>query len=145
MATDDREIEAILADPGKRIVGDLRWTDDDPAGAREFVATVTGPTGELLVRGQRCARAGSLRFALLLRGVGRIAALDLGHDHQSPDGRRSGELHYHRWRPGHRDHLADPLDPITDLADAWRRFLALTHITHDGQLADPAPTQEPLL
>jgi hypothetical protein len=145
MATDDREIEAILADPAKRISGDLRWTDDDPAGAREFVAPVICTAGELIVRGQRCARAGSLRFALVLRGVGRIACLDLGHDHQDPDGRRSGELHFHRWRAGQRDRFAEPIPTTLDLAGAWRQFCELTRIEHEGALADPAPAQETLL
>lgn len=145
MAVDDREIARILADGEKRIVGELRWTDDeDLSCGLEFSAPLALPTGDLLlVRGQRCDPAGSLRFSLILRGVGRIAALHLGHPHQGPDGRRCEGLHFHRWSPPFRDHLAVPItDPAPDL---WHRFLKLTRITHEGRLADPPPRQETLL
>lgn len=156
MALDDAAILALLADPDKRIVGDLRWTEvDDQPGSRELLAPVRCAASDLLlVRGQRCAAAGSLRFALLLRGVGRIAALDLGHAHQDPDGRRCGELHLHRWTPGRRDHHAEALAlselhpgaPASDpIAGAWHLFCRLLHITHDGALTDPPPAQETLL
>ena len=71
MALDDREIARLLADPSKRILGPLRWTDDeDLSCGLEFAAELRAASGEsLLVRGQRCDPAGSLRFALILRGV----------------------------------------------------------------------------
>lgn len=152
MALDDREIARLLADPSKRIVGPLRWTDDeDQSFGLEFSAELRATSGEsLLVRGQRCDPAGSLRFSLILRGVGRIAALDLGHPHQGPDGRRCTGLHFHRWSPPFRDHLAAPLtlpegfkkDPVHR---AWQLFCRLTRIAHDDTLADPPPRQELLL
>jgi len=131
-ATD--EVAAILADPDKRISGELRWTDDEDACGQEFLAPVACASPELFVRGQRCAAAGTLRFALISRGLGRIAALDLG----------PGDLHFHRWSTGRRDELV----PIPDTADergAWRLFCSLTAISHDAGLADAPPTQEPLL
>jgi hypothetical protein len=151
MALDDREIARLLADPSKRILGPLRWTDDeDLSCGLEFAAELRAASGEsLLVRGQRCDPAGSLRFALILRGVGRIAALDLGHPHQGPDGRRCTGLHFHRWSPPFRDHLAAPLTlpegPRDPVDRAWQLFCRLTRIAHDGLLADPPPRQEILL
>lgn len=151
MALDDLEIARLLADPSKRILGPLRWTDDeDQSCGLEFSAELRAATGEtLLVRGQRCDPAGSLRFALILRGVGRIAALDLGHPHQGPDGRRAAALHFHRWSPPFRDHLAAPLslpdapgDPVDRI---WQLFCRLCKISHDSFLCDPPPRQEILL
>lgn len=151
MALDDYEIARLLADPSKRIVGPLRWTDDeDQSCGLEFAIELRAATGELLlVRGQRCDPAGSLRFALILRGVGRIASLDLGHPHQGPDGRRCTALHFHRWSPPFRDHLAAPIklpdapgDPVDRI---WALFCRLTRISHEGFLLDPPPRQEILL
>lgn len=149
MAVDDRQIARILADADKRIVGDLRWADDeDQSCGLEFSAPLASPD-PLLVRGQRCDPAGSLRFALILRGVGRIAALHLGHAHQGPDGRRCDALHVHRWSPPFRDHLAVPvpLDPDAPdpVAHVWHIFLKLMRITHEGVLTAPPPRQETLL
>ena len=156
--TADLEVAQLLADHHKHIVGDLHWRQGE-AGGHEFVAPVrhtTDPlvardhhttTRELVVRGQRCPAAGTLRFALVLRGVGRVLALDLGHAHLGPDGRSSGELHLHRWQPGHRDHLAETPTPPhpTDIHAAWQLFCRLARLTHDGQLSDPPPAQETLL
>jgi hypothetical protein len=141
MPVDDREISQILGDRDKHIVGDLHWLPD-PSTGHEFTAPVRSATGELIVRGQRCPAAATLRFSLILRGVGRIAALDLGHAH---DG--AGELHFHRWQPGLRDRIAETPEapPAPDLAAAWRLFCHLARITHDGHLHDPPPTQETLL
>ncbi|MBK9753403.1 MAG: hypothetical protein IPO88_07820 [Nannocystis sp.] len=144
--TADLEVAQLLADHHKHVVGDLHWRTDD-AGGHDFVAPVRSTTGELVVRGQRCPAAGSLRFALVLRGVGRILALDLGHTHLGPDGRSTGELHLHRWQPGHRDRLAETPTPHhpADLHAAWQLFCRLARLTHDGQLSDPPPAQETLL
>ena len=138
----DEQIAALLADD-KRITGDLRWqSDEDGPHAREFVAPVRCAAGELRVLGQRCAAAGSLRFSLIFRGLGRICALDLGHPHAEPDGQRSGTTHFHvRGRPTRE--LPD-LDP-DDITGAWRLFCTLGNLVHDGALADPAPAQETLL
>ncbi len=136
----DDEVAAILADQDKRISGELRWTDDEDASGHEFLAPVAGVAGDLQVRGQRCAAAGTLRFALISRGIGRLAALELG-----PDGPR-----FHRWSPGRRDATA-PLPADSSHHDehdeqaAWRLFCRLTSITHDGELAGAPPTQEHLL
>lgn len=140
------QVAALLEDPHKRIVGDLQWVaEEDGAPGREFLAPVRCAGGELRVRGQWCAAAGTLRFSLISRGVGRIAALDVGHAHQGVDGRRGGETHFHR--RDRRDHPTRDLEPLApdDLAGAWRLFCALTSITHEGALADPPPVQETLL
>ena len=138
----DDEISAVLLEPDKRVVGDLRWSDDEDLTGHELLAPVTCPGGELLVvRGQRCPAAGTLRFALVLRGVGRIAALDLRH-HPA-----HAELQFHRWTPGRRDPCA-PLPPgahADDERSAWALFCRLTGIRHDGALLDPPLTQEALL
>lgn len=133
-ATDD-EVAAILADPDKRISGELRWTDDEDASGQEFLVNVACTYAELFVRGQRCAAAGTLRFALISRGLGRIAALDLG----------PGDLHFHRWSPGRRDEVVPLGDSPPDERAAWAQFCRLTAISHDGELAGAPPTQESLL
>ena len=133
-ATDD-EVAAILADPDKRISGELRWTDDEDTSGQEFLVPVTCAIAELFVRGQRCAAAGTLRFALISRGLGRIAALDLG----------PGDLHFHRWSIGRRDEVVPLTDTAGDEPAAWRLFCSLTAILHDGALAGAPPTQESLL
>jgi hypothetical protein len=143
---DDPEVARVLADPEKQVTGDLAWAEDeDQSAGREFVAAVRSPAGApLLVRGQWCGEADTLRFSLLLRGVGRIAALDLGHDHEDPDGRPAGRAHFHRGRS--RVVAVPPPEPGEDpIAAAWRLFCRLTHITHDGRLAPPPPRQEALL
>ncbi len=134
----DDEISALLADPAKRIVGDLRWTDDEDLGGHEFLVPVASALSDLLlVRGQRCPAAGTLRFALILRGLGRLCALDLGHH----------GAHLHRWTPGRRDALATlpPDAAASDERSAWALFCQQTHITHDGTLTEPPATQETLL
>ena len=136
----DDEVAAILADQDKRISGVLRWTDDEDASGHEFLAPVSCAATDLQVRGQRCAAASTLRFALISRGIGRLAALDLG-----PDGPR-----FHRWSPGRRGAVdllpADSShDEQNDEQTAWRLFCRLTALTHDGELVDPPPTQENLL
>ncbi|HEY0136142.1 MAG TPA: hypothetical protein VGB85_18775 [Nannocystis sp.] len=133
-ATDD-EVAAILADPDKRISGELRWADDEDASGQEFLVNVACAAAELFVRGQRCAAAGTLRFALISRGLGRIAALDLA----------PGDLHVHRWSPGRRDEVVPLTDAASDELAAWRLFCRLTEISHDGVLACAPPTQESLL
>ena len=135
----DDEVAAILADPNKRISGELRWADDEDASGQEFLAPVTCAAGDLQVRGQRCPAAGTLRFALISRGIGRLTALELG-----PPGPR-----FYRWSPGRRDAFTKlPTEPTLSPDDphlAWRLFCSLCNLSHDGELGDAPPTQEPLL
>ena len=138
MPADDHAISQILGDRDKRIAGDLRWLPDD-SGGHEFLAAVLCHNAELVVRGQRCPAANTLRFSLILRGVGRIAALDLGHAHTTCP----GELHFHRWQPSLRDRHAEPPGELpTTLSAAWQLFCRLTRIQHPGLLLDPPPAQE---
>lgn len=135
MPADDTTIAAILDDRDKRIPGDLRWLPDESSG-HEFVTPVLHPGAELIVRGQRCPAAATLRFSLILQGVGRIAALDL-----TPT-----SLRFHRWRPTLRDRHSETIPgPASSLGATWQLFCRLTRIQHPGLLLDPPPAQETLL
>ncbi len=148
MALLDRDIAQVLAEPGKQLVGDLVWhVDDAEVGSHVFVAKLVVLGHPLVVRGQLCLAVGALRFAAVLGGVGRIAALDRGHEHIAPTGERTGPVHLHRWTPGQRDRLASPLPTLLEapLATVWASFCEHLQIFHTGILHDPPPVQEALL
>ena len=76
----------------------------DHSPAREFRAHVASDAGHpLFVVGRYSAVAGTLSYALIHRGAGRIYALDLGKKHRNPDGGLVGTKHKHRWQEGFRD------------------------------------------
>ena len=80
MTIGQQEFETILGDGSKTIAGDIAWVEDmDHSPAREFRATVASDAGRpLLVVGRYSAAAGTLSYALIHRGAGRIYALTSG-------------------------------------------------------------------
>ena len=98
MTINSQEFETILADHSKVVDHDIVWRDDeDHSPAREFRAVVDSDAGwPLFIVGRFNPFAGTLSFALIHRGAGRIYALDLGVDHHNPDCHRIGEKHKHR-------------------------------------------------
>lgn len=145
------EVDVILADPSKRIEGDLRWTEDeDHSPAVQFRVEVGSDAGyPLQVNGRFNALAGTLSFTLIHRGTGRIYALDLGADHHNPTCQCVGEKHKHKWIDQFADKSAYVPDDITvgvdDPVEVWRQFCAEAKISHAGELQRPPAAQEEFL
>jgi hypothetical protein len=143
-----QEFDAILADTSKRIAGDIEWREDaDHSPAREFrVELRSDPGWPIVVVGRFNPYAGTLSYALIHRGAGRIYALDLGADHHNPTCQRLGEKHKHRWTEAFRDKEAYVPADITATWDnpveVWRQFCAEVGIVHDGQMQPPLIQEE---
>ena len=143
-----QEFNAILADTTKTIEGDLAWSDDeDHSPAIEFRAEVRSEAGyPLFVVGRYNPMAGTLSFAIIHRGAGRIYGLDLGADHHNPTCQRVGEKHKHRWTEAFRDKEAYVPDDITESQDhpvsVWAQFCKEANIRHDGMLTAPVIQEE---
>ena len=148
MAISQQEFEAILADENKEIAQDLVWREDeDHSPAREFRADVASEAGyPLFVVARYNPVAGTLSYALIHRGAGRIYALDLGADHHNPDCNRVGEKHKHRWTEGFRDKQAyvpeDITEPWNQPIAVWGQFCTEAGIRHTGRLHPPAIQEE---
>ena len=148
MAIGQREIESILADTTKQVLGDIFWTDDaDRSPAKEFrVEVQTNHEYPMFVVGSYNLFSGKLSFAFILRGTGRVYALDLGKDHRNPDGGRVGERHKHRWLDGYRDTFAYVPNDITQTWDqpvaVWDQFCAEAKLRHDGMMRTPEVQEE---
>lgn len=145
------DFEALLADPTKRVAGDISWMDDeDHSPTVEFRVEVQSEAGyPIFVKGSYNALAGVLSYALLHRGSGRVYALDLGKDHHNPTCTNVGEKHKHHWREPVRDKEAYVPDDITappsDPVLVWRQFCTEARIQHDGVMHPPPPVQMELL
>ena len=86
--------------------------------------------------------SGKLSYAIVHRRVGRIYGLDLGADHQNPDGQPVGEKHKNYWSPGSRDKWAYVPGDITETWDrpveVWHQFCAEANLRHSGTMQAPA-------
>lgn len=144
MALSQTEFERLLADPAKRIVGDIVWVDDlSHPPARKFRVEVESDTGwPLFLQGWWNPASEKLCYTLFYRGAGRIVGLDLGYDgHTNRDGQVLRDTHKHRWS----EHAADkdaytPLDITADWhepVEVWRQFCAETSIVHAGEMPVP--------
>ena len=148
MTISQQEFELILADDTKEIVQDLAWAEDeDHSPAREFRADVGSEAGyPLFVVGRYNSRSGTLSYALIHRGAGRIYALDLGADHHNPDCNRLGEKHKHRWKEGFREKQAYVPEDITEPWDrpieVWKQFCTEASIRHAGRMYPPVVQEE---
>ena len=146
MPLTNSEFASILADVSKYIDSDIDWSkDEDHSPAWQFRAEIKSKAGwPLFVKGRYNFLAGSLNYALILRTVGRIYALDLGKDHHNPGCEQIGEKHKHRWTERFRDKEAYVPDDITalatDPASVWSQFCAEARIEHRGRL-NPLPSQ----
>jgi len=151
VAITQAEFEALIADPSKRIEGDISWDEDeDHSPAVEFRKEVTSTPGyPLFVRASFNSLARTLSYALIHRATGRIYALDLGKDHHNPSCTTVGEKHKHRWRESMRDKEAyvpaDITAAASDPVRVWRQFCAEAAITHSGELHAPPAVQWELL
>ena len=138
-----QEFETILADESKRIEGDLDWREDpEHSPAREFRAELRSDAGwPVYVVARFNPYTGTLTYALIHRGAGRIYGLDLGADHHNPTCQRVGEKHKHRWSEAFRDKEAygppDISEPWSEPVRVWRQFCAEAKITHAGALIAP--------
>ena len=147
---DDVELATILLDGSKAIAGDIKWSEDeDHSPAREFRAAVDSQAGwPLFVRGSYNPLAKALTFALILKPVGRIYALDLGKDHHNPTCQQTGEKHKHRWSEQFSDKQAYVPEDITagvdDPVAIWEQFCAEAKIEHNGKLETPQTVQKEL-
>ena len=143
MTISQQEFESILHDDSKMIEGNIKWQhDEDHSPAREFKEKVNSDAGNpLFIVGRYSDLAGTLSYALILRGVGRIYALDLGADHRNPDGELVGIKHKHRWSDGFRDKQAYVPEDITEPWDrpihVWRQFCRQARIRHQGRMNPP--------
>ena len=141
------EFEALLSDTTKRILGDITWNnDEDHSPAVEFRVEVESDPGyPIFVKGSYNAVIGTLSYALIHRGSGRVYALDLGKDHHNPDCNYVGEKHKHRWNEPVRDREAyvpnDITAPVTDAISVWRQFCVEASILHQGTMHTPPPVQ----
>jgi len=126
MTITSQEFETIMADGTKAITEGIAWSEDeDHSPAREFRAEVASEAGyPLFVAGRYNPLAGTLSFALIHRGAGRIYGLDLGADHHNPSCQRVGEKHKHTWRDGLRDKQAYVPKDVTAPWNRPRRSLA---------------------
>ena len=148
MTISQHDFDRILADDTKEIAQDLAWAEDeDHSPAREFRAAVASEAGyPLFVVGRYNSRAGTLSYALIHRGAGRIYALDLGADHHNPDCNRLGEKHKHRWAEGFREKQAYVPEDITEPWDrpieVWNQFCTEARIRHAGRMYPPVVQEE---
>ena len=150
MGLTNADFQAILEDRTKRIAGDIAWSEDeDHSPAWEFRAHVESTGGwPLFVKGRFSSAAGTLTYALILKTVGRIYALDLGKDHHNPGCEYVGEKHMHRWTERDGDKAAyvpeDVRAPVTDPVSVWKEFCAEAGIRHEGVMKPPPPRQREL-
>jgi hypothetical protein len=130
----------LINDNSKFIDGDISWLEDeDHSPSVEFRAEVSSDAGyPLFVKGSRNVLAGTLSYALIHKGSGRIYALDMGKDHHNPSCEYVGEKHKHRWDEPLRDKNAYAPDDVTadinDPATVWKQFCAEARITHKGAM-----------
>jgi hypothetical protein len=141
------EFEAILADPTKRIEGDISWQEDeDHSPSMDFRVEIQSDAGwPLFARGSYNPLIPALSFTLILKTAGRVYGLDLGKDHHNPQCDRVGETHKHRWTERLRDKeayvpediCADPSEPLA----VWEQFCREANLRHEGKLQPPPPIQ----
>jgi len=142
------EFESILNDPTKPIAGDIFWKDDENhSPSVEFRAEITSNGGwPLFVCGSFNRLVPALTYALILKGTGRIYALDMGKAHHNPQCDSVGETHKHRWTEAFRDKQAyEPDDitaPVDDVITAWSQFCTEARIQHKGTMASPPAHQQ---
>jgi len=145
------EFEAILADEGKRIAGDIQWSEDeDHSPCIVFRVEVDNEAGwPLFIQASYNPLIPRTSYHLIHRQIGRVYGLDHGQDHRNPDGNLIGEKHKHRWSDAHRDKQAyvppDITAPPSDPVLVWSQFCLECRIEHEGTLAPPPPYQSDLI
>ena len=145
MTLTNSEFDSILQDTSKRIDGNIVWAEDeDHSPSVEFRVEVVSEEGwPLFVRGSYNPLIPALTFALILKTVGRIYALDLGKDHHNPGCNQVGAKHKHKWTEQFRDKEAyvpaDITTAASDPAAVWKQFCDEAKLIHAGVLGAPPP------
>ena len=142
MTLSQDEYNAIIADDTKFISGNIEWDHRRNSPAREFRADIHSSEGyPIFLKGWYNPYSGKLSYAIVHRSYGRIYGLDLGADHQNPDGRFVGEKHKNYWVPGSRDKWAYVPPDITETWDrpgeVWSQFCEEAKLTHAGMMFAP--------
>lgn len=136
-----------MADNSKQVTADITWTnDEDHSPSLEFRCDITSDNGwPLVLRGSYNELAGNLSYVVILSGVGRIYALDIGKNHKNPDRTMVGEKHKHKWSEQQRDKNAycpaDITEPASDPVAVWGQFCAEFGIKHIGTMSAPSPVE----
>ena len=132
MPMDANEFNALMLSD-KRIEGNINWHEDQDRSqsARIFrTDVITDDERSMFVQGRYNARRGKLSYALILRGEGRIYALDMGREHRPyPDKHKhaNGAI----YDPD--DITASPTAPT----QVWEQFCREARITHLGNMDQP--------
>ena len=149
MPLSQQEFDAIIADDTKVIWGNIVLEGGPNSPTREFRIDIESDEGyPIFIKGWYNPASGKLSYAIIHRSVGRIYGLDLGADHQNPDGLRVGEKHKNYWTPGYRDKWAYMPEDISATWDrpiaVWGQFCAEANLRHSGTIRDPV-TQSTML
>ena len=151
MTLSQQEFEDIINDGTKIIADDIKWEGSNNAPTREFRVAVESDAGyPIFVKGWYNPRSGKLSFAIIHRTVGgRIYGLDLGADHQNPDGNLVGEKHKNFWSPGSRDKWAYIPQDITETwnrpVEVWKQFCDEANLKHLGNILHPDTQAEMMI
>lgn len=150
MSLSNEDFELFINAEEKLISSDIRWSvDEDHSPSVEFSVEIENVLQRsALLKGTFNPLAQRISFAIIMQGVGRIYALDLGQDHKNPEGDYTGRKHKHRWTLQHKDKWAYVPNDITvdtgDIAELWRQFCIEAKIQHGGQFHLPPPRQQEL-
>lgn len=150
MSFDEQLMQDLLNDTTKSVNSDIKWSiDEDHSPTVEFNVELINQLGlPIVLKGTFNGLAKSMSFVLILKGTGRIYALDLGSDHRNPDKQLTGRKHKHRWTNQHKDRWAyvpdDITEPVTNLAGVWQQFCAEVRLVHNGTFYNPEPIQQEL-
>ncbi|MGM3308602.1 DUF6978 family protein [Anabaena sp. WFMT] len=150
------EFENLIVDSSKCIQGDIIWDKNkrNPPAYEFRVNIISDASYPLIVKGWYNYFANQLSYSIIhcdFEGQ-RIYGLDLGKDHQNPDGVKVGRKHKHRWL---NQYFKDKLnrdkfigdtkayvpDDITALANdpigVWHQFCLESKIIHHGTMQQP--------
>lgn len=151
MSFDENILDDFLNDTTKKVEIDIRWKeDDDHSPTQEFMVDILNAQGlPVVLKGTFNGLAKSLSFVVLLKGTGRIYALDLGAEHRNPDTRELvGRKHKHKWTDAHRDKWAycpeDITETVENISGVWQQFCAEVRLVHNGTFYNPEPIQQEL-
>ena len=142
MVISQQEYDAIISDDSKVIGGNIVWEGGPNSPTREFRIDIESDEGyPIFIKGWYNPSSGKLSYAIIHRSVGRIYGLDLGADHQNPDGVRVGEKHKNYWVPGYRDKWAyvptDIIETWDRPVEVWEQFCAEVNLRHSGTIQEP--------
>ena len=120
----------------------IEWEGGSNLPSREFRIDIDSDEGyPIFVKGWYNPPSGKLSYAIIHKSTGRIYGLDLGANHQNPDGRFVGEKHKNYWKQGSRDKWAYVPEDISETWDrpveVWNQFCAEANLKHLGTMKYP--------